>query len=194
LEEKREAPRVVVIDEATKIVNPHTGCISSYIASEFNACELSAVMRRLEIHQHILHERKGERLPWKMIGLATTYRNFRLVDWHDGGESTNAKTSNDTTDYHHGNACCTCLKSAANEEHNRAIKDSLSAAENITNTSHKKGRYECSDFENRNYGANGSPRGLVEIVFEVPATASVSHVLVPISVTGLSSRSEIRTL
>lgn len=136
--------------------------------------------------------REANKKPRGLMEKGITNRDFRLVNWHNGREGTNAQTSNDTTDHHHGNTCGKCLKSTANEEYDGAIEYSPSAADHITNTSHKERGYECSNFENCNHSTNCSPRRLVEVIFEVPATASVSHI--PISMASLCSRDKTRTL
>lgn len=56
MKEKWEAPGVVVVDEATKIVNPDTGRISGYVSSELDTRKFSTIVRRLEFCQRSLFE------------------------------------------------------------------------------------------------------------------------------------------
>lgn len=141
-----DSPRGVTVYKATEVVYPDGCGVPNNVAGKFYASKLSSVM-------------------WR--------RNLRLVDRNDGGQGTNAHTSNDSAQHHHGHACREGLQGASDEEDHGAIEDGAPSTNDVSNFANEKRRYEGTNFEDGDHSPYLGPRGLVEVVLEERATGHI---------------------
>ena len=108
------------------------------------------------------------KLPVGVRSLA--YRNFRLIYRHNGGQRTDAKTSHDTADHHHGHVESKGLQTTTDEEDGGAVKNCPTTTDDIAYAAYQQRRDEGTDFENSYHGSDGRWRRLAKVISEKNAT------------------------
>lgn len=73
------------------------------------------------------------------------YRDFRLIDRHDGGQSTHAETGNDSTHHHHSHIYSAGLKGTSDEEDHGPIENGLAPAYQIPDASYQQRGHKGSN-------------------------------------------------
>lgn len=144
LHKKRDTPREVALDEPTAIVNPHGRGVPDNVARELDTCQLSSVMRR---------------------------GNLRLVDGHNGGQSTDSETGYDSAKHHDAHVGGKGLESTSDEKYTGAVQDSASPSNDITDPADYQRRNQSTNFEDSDHGTHMGLGRMVEVVDKVRAAA-----------------------
>jgi hypothetical protein len=135
------------LDITAKVIHPDARGITSDIAGEFYASQLAPVMRRT---------------------------NLGLIDWDNRRKSSDSQTGDEAASHHHGHTVRESLKHTTNKEDHGTVQNGFSPADDITYTSDTEGRYQSTDFENGDHGADLCRARLVEGISKEGATITPS--------------------